>query len=345
MPNFLSIVMPTIADLINVFGALLQIIIFSIFFYVFLRFLRGTPGFLMLSVLILIPILSGFANLFELKELQWVITGIISNLFMFLLVIFQAEIRRFMAFIAKTRLRWFRILSTRRKVHNQALIIDELVDAICLFTVNPKWFIFVEGDAENRRRMKKAPYNTGALIAIECEPRLTEFIENGVRIDAKMTSILLQTIFHKGGPLHDGGVIIRNGKIAAAACQFPQAAEADDNSPLHTRHNAATGLAQLVPDIVVIVVSEENGNVSVTNKDGTLKVMENPAELKEILYERLDTKEKPEKKKKEGKKFNIPQMVVDIIDKVVEQDDDTEKENKETQELKESLSPENNKKN
>ena len=169
-------------------------------------------------------------------------------------------------------------------------MIDEIIDAVCAFTTRPNW-----RSPTTPGKLKTVYYNTGALIALELAPRLNEYIEKGVEINAKVSSLLLQTIFFKSTPLHDGGVIIRNEQIAAAACQFPLSLDVRTQT-VHTRHSAAIGLSEQVGEAIVIVVSEETGAVSVTIRPGELQIMDTPQQLRKFLQEKLRVLPKDEEK-------------------------------------------------
>ena len=102
----------------------------------------------------------------------------------------------------------------------------------------------------------------GALIVIERTTKLGEYINSGVVVDAEMSTHILKNIFFNKAPLHDGAVIVRNNRVYAAGCFLPLSTHEDINLELGTRHRAAIGLSEL-SDAVVIVVSEETGNISV----------------------------------------------------------------------------------
>jgi diadenylate cyclase len=108
-----------------------------------------------------------------------------------------------------------------------------------------------------------APLKTGALIVMERETGLDDVINTGTILDAEVTAPLLTTIFHHGTPLHDGAVVIRNGRIAAAECTLPLSDTANAaNANVHMRHRAAMGVSEN-SDAVVVVVSEETGTISI----------------------------------------------------------------------------------
>ncbi len=266
----------------EVFANIFQIVILALFFYMVMRLLRGTPGLLMLGVVVVvIPTLSLAANFFQLEVLQWLLQNISESLPIMLIIIFHSEIRRLLAFVGRHRLRVFQRLLSEKKKQRAIDMIEEIVDAVCAFTTRPNW-----RSPKTPNKLKNVFQNTGALIAIELAPRLNEYIEKGVEINAKVNSLLLQTIFYNGTPFHDGGIIIRNEQVAAAACQFPLSSSARNQS-VHTRHSAAIGLSEQVADAVVIVVSEETGTVSATFKQGELQVMDTPRQLDKLLRQKL----------------------------------------------------------
>ncbi|MFA6930407.1 MAG: diadenylate cyclase [Lentisphaeria bacterium] len=303
----------------QIIGDLFQIIILTLFFYLILRLLRGTPGLLMLGVVVVaIPTMNILAYLLELNVLEWLLSRMLTIMPIFLLIVFQSEIRRLLTFLGRHRFRIFKRLASEKKKQTQLTMIDELVDCVCSFTVHPHW-VWSKVERSSKGKVKKVFYNTGALMAIEAAPRLNEYIERGIPIDAKVSSLLLQTIFFKGTPLHDGGVIIRNGMIAAAACQFPSATILDGR-PIHTRHNAAIGLSEQVPDAIVIVVSEESGNISVTTRQGHLEVMESPRQFRKFLCRRLGIREERQSVSEPVKNRTVTWVLDKILSHVREDD-------------------------
>ena len=121
----------------------------------------------------------------------------------------------------------------------------------------------------------------GALMVIERSTKLGDFIRSGVEIDSVVSPFVLKNIFFNKAPLHDGAVILRNGRIAAAGCFLPLSTKEDIDKDLGTRHRAAIGLTE-VSDAVVIIVSEETGKISLA-VGGTLERNYNYATLKQAL--------------------------------------------------------------
>jgi diadenylate cyclase len=170
---------------------------------------------------------------FDLTELSRVLDYLLAGLVLATLVIFQPELRRGLMLLGRSRV-W------RYLVHN-----------------SPELALRLANVAESLARE-----NVGALIAVQREVGLTTYIESGERLDAEVSSELIRTVFFPRSPLHDGALILCDGRIAAAACQLPLGqipARAD--SHLGMRHRAALGLSEET-DAVVLVVSEETGRVS-----------------------------------------------------------------------------------
>jgi diadenylate cyclase len=216
--------------------------------YVFLRFLRRTvaggifrgPG-LLVWVLVL-----GFfllVRVLHFDVLDYLLSRAVLILLMGLIVIFQPEFRHGLARLGEMRL--FTGL-LRRKGHEKAheiRAVDEVMAAVTSF----------------------AKRQTGALIAIERSLDLTPYIDTGVRLDALIRAETLDTIFSTETILHDGAVIVRGDRIAAAGCLLPLTERPDLARRYGTRHRAAIGLSEQ-SDAVVVVVSEETGSVHVAER-------------------------------------------------------------------------------
>jgi diadenylate cyclase len=128
---------------------------------------------------------------------------------------------------------------------------------------------------------KLAGRKIGCLIALERETKLKTYIDSGVAIDGKITSELIQSIFVPISPLHDGGIIIRNDRILAAACLFPLSENIHLSKIIGTRHRAALGLTEQT-DAVAVMVSEETGNISIA-ADGRFIPIVNKERFSNIL--------------------------------------------------------------
>ena len=211
---------------------LVQIAALACAYYYILLFFRGTRGAqVLVGLVLLIAVLIGLTNVFNLDELNWIISRLSVYLAIAVVIIFQPEIRRALSEVGKQPS--FGVPPEERTA------VEHVVQA-------------VESLAEHR---------VGALIAIEREIATRTIQESGIKLDAKVTPELLASIFYPHTPLHDGGVIIRGNRIVAAGCVFPLSQKADLHRELGTRHRAAIGLSEET-DAVVIVVSEETGAIS-----------------------------------------------------------------------------------
>ncbi|NQU41285.1 MAG: TIGR00159 family protein [Lentisphaerae bacterium] len=213
---------------------LVQVAVLSCAFYYIFLFFRGTRGAqVLVGLALVIIVMIGLTRLFNLDELNWLLSRFSVYLAVALLIIFQPEIRRALAELGKQPAF---VVPVDRKT-----VVDNIVTA-------------VEQLAEHR---------IGALIAIEREIGTRAIQESGVRIDTQVIPDLLATIFFPHTPLHDGGVIISGGRIMAARCIFPLSQRTELHRQLGTRHRAAIGLSEET-DAVIVVVSEETGTISVS---------------------------------------------------------------------------------
>jgi diadenylate cyclase len=221
------------------FRDLVEIVILAMTIYAILRFLGTTRGSAVVRGLVLIVVgvflvAQIIITSLDLSELGRVLDYLLTTVVMALLVIFQPELRR--GLLVLGRYRMFRYLMPD---HTSPL-----------------------GDRLAEAALTLARDSIGALIAIQRELTLAPYIESGDRLDSEVTVSLLRTIFMPKTPLHDGAVIIVNGRIAAAACQLPLSQPPDNTSPhMGMRHRAAIGLSEDT-DAVLLVVSEETGRIS-----------------------------------------------------------------------------------
>lgn len=244
----------------------LQILILSAGIYVFLRFVQTTRGsrlvrgLIFTTVLVAVGLL-GLTRVLELEHLGHILQSVAGVLVILLVVLFQPELRRGIAQLGERSLvgRLIRRLSRDS--------INEVVQA-------------VQSMASRRQ---------GALIAIECETSLDPYIEGGVKVDAAVHRLLLESIFYPGATLHDGAVVIRKDRVAAAACLFPLTENIQIARSTGTRHRAALGLADET-DAVTIAVSEETGQVSIARHSQIQGVP--PSRLEQVLRDVLGTPEK-----------------------------------------------------
>jgi diadenylate cyclase len=225
-----------------------------------MRFLRGTRGARLVkgAVLLLATLYVGIRLLqgYGWDRIEWLYGKFLLFAFVALIVAFQPELRRALIQIGQTRL-----FKTARGQ------LDAMIDAL----VESAAFL-------SRNRI-------GAVIAVERSVGLGTLLESGQVIDSKVSASLLNTIFYPGSPLHDMGVVLRNGRLAAAGCQFPLAESEELDPSLGSRHRAALGLSQ-DSDAVVLVISEETGRISIA-VEGQLYLGLELDDLREMLIRLL----------------------------------------------------------
>lgn len=245
------------------------LILAALLFYIY-RFIRNRrAGRLAIGLLFVVAVMLLSVAL-NLKALKFVLQNFYQVGMIAIIVIFQSDLRAALERFGTTPIKGLKSLNAgdMKKIVEMADVLSEAADAL-------------------------ARTRTGALITIERNTKLGEYLGQGVILNAEMSSPLLRNIFVNKAPLHDGAVIIRDRRIYAAGCYLPLSGK-DVNKDLGTRHRAALGLSE-VSDAVVIVVSEETGTISIA-VDGELERNFNYATLKQRLVGYLVPDEGPVRK-------------------------------------------------
>ena len=206
--------------------------------YQLLRLLRGTQGTQIVVGLILLAVVGVVSSSLNLVLLSWLFKNATVYIVIAILLMFQPELRRAMDQLGRIGHIGRPLSSFNARQYNQA--ISEAIRAA------------------ERLSIKR----TGALIAFEREVGLEDYAATGVRINGEVSAEMLQSIFYPNSPLHDGAVIVRGDRIVAAGCLLPLPEDGSVRERLGTRHRAALGLS-MASDALVLVVSEETGNISV----------------------------------------------------------------------------------
>ena len=262
----------TVKDGIDIF--LLTLILYFIY-----RFIRNRRAGKLLMGLVLILVLSMAAEALDLHALHFVFGDFRQIGLIAILILFQPELRSVLEKVGGTPFSSFHNITA--DFRDPATTKAEF-DAICTA-------------AKDLAREK-----VGALIVIERSTNLEEYIKSGVYVDAALSPHILRNLFFNKAPLHDGAVIIRKGRVCAAGCFLPLSTNQDINKDLGTRHRAAIGLSE-VSDAIVIVVSEETGNISVS-VNGNLERNFNYTSLKQTLISMMmpeSEEEQPHKNKRQ----------------------------------------------
>jgi uncharacterized protein (TIGR00159 family) len=215
----------------------LDILIVAFCIYQLLLIFRGTRATQILVVLVVLYLASHAALQIGLLTVNWVLQNLLGAWVLLMIIIFQPELRRVLAGVGK--MNFLRVFSRRGEAH----MIDELA----------------------RSAVSLASKRSGAIIVLERETKLDGYIEPGVNLDSLISRRLLESIFFSYSPLHDGAVIINNGRIVAASCFLPLSLSPEASRDFGTRHRAAIGITEET-DAVAIVVSEETGTISVAHE-------------------------------------------------------------------------------
>lgn len=240
---------------------LFEIAIISFLMYEILVWIKNTRAWTLLKGLLVIMAFSIVAVLLRLTTILWILKNITTIAVTALLVVFQPELRKALEQLGS------------QNIFSNILSLDDGKDSSGFNdrTINE----LVRGTFE------MAKVKTGALMVIERETSLKEIERTGIEINGLVTSQLLINIFEHNTPLHDGAVVIRGNRVAAATCYLPLSDNMNINKALGTRHRAAVGVSEST-DSLTIVVSEETGRVSVA-QGGELTKVSDGEELRKIL--------------------------------------------------------------
>lgn len=214
---------------------LLDILIVAVAIYQLLLIFRGTKALEMILGLALVYLAARVSFKAGLLTVNWILQNLLAVWFLLLIIIFQPELRRALANFGQ-RSAILRAFARAGEAHT----IDELV----------------------RTAVGLSAKKVGALVVIERETRLADYVDVGVDVDATLSRHLLETLFFPNSPLHDGAVIVARGRVASAGCFLPLTLNPAVSKDLGTRHRAAIGITEET-DAVAVVVSEETGIISV----------------------------------------------------------------------------------
>ncbi|MDP8255981.1 MAG: diadenylate cyclase CdaA [Candidatus Alcyoniella australis] len=242
----------TFADLAGGLVTVVDILLVAYVIYRLILIVKGTRATQILLGLALLLVVQWVAIKLEMKVVNFILASFLTNFILVIVVLFQSEIRRALARVGKAPFFGSHEMQSTE-------LVSELVQTVSTLA--------------NRR--------IGAIIAIERDTGLKEYIDDAVKMDAAVNKDLLTAIFMPSSPIHDGAVVIRSGRIVAAGTFFPLATDIEIEKDLGTRHRAALGISE-ESDSVVIVVSEERGEATVV-VDGTLRPVTSPEDLRMML--------------------------------------------------------------
>lgn len=246
-----------VAALVNIVDVLLVWFVF----YKIITIIKGTKAVQLLKGIFVLIIARVLTEFFGLNTLLWMMDQVLPFGFLAIIIIFQPELRRALEQLGRGRLF---ARTTMQEEEERDRLIEAFMKSVSYMA---------------KRRI-------GALISVEKETGLSEYIETGTPMNSIITSELLINIFIPNTPLHDGAVIVQKNRIAAAGCYLPLSESAFISKELGTRHRAAIGLSE-VTDAVTVIVSEETGAVSITANgdiDRNLSMEEFEARLRKAWF-------------------------------------------------------------
>lgn len=244
--------------------SILDVVVVAVVIYQLLMLIKGTRAVQLLKGILVLLIVSNGADFLHLGTIRWLLDKVWQMMFIALPVVFQPELRRALEQLGRGKFFARHPLT----LGNEALerLTEEMVRCTQVLSKN----------------------RIGALIVLERETGVQDFVETGIKIDGMVSSEFLVNIFIPNTPLHDGAVIIRGDRVAAAGCFLPLSENPNIQKELGTRHRAAIGLTE-VSDALTIVVSEETGAISVAI-DGSLTRFLDDKMLRDLLTRELKKK-------------------------------------------------------
>ncbi len=251
------------------FFDIIDIAVVTYLIYKCICFFRDTRATQLVKGIVILLIVWIVSQWFGLVTMKWLLYKLFDSALILAVILFHPELRRALERVGQSRINPF---LRGNGVNNEAL--DKTISAVCK----------AAGNMQDQK--------VGALIVCEKHTQLGEIVNTGTLIDADVSSTLISSLFFPNSPLHDGAVIIRDNKIAAAGCILPLVQSNSLNNALGTRHRAAIGISE-ASDAVVIVVSEETGTISIAENgilDRNFNTVTLYAELSKRLMQENETK-------------------------------------------------------
>lgn len=249
---------------------IIDILIVAVVVYKLLGLIKQTRAEQLFKGVLLLVVATFLSDLFNLHTINWILKGTVALGAVAILVVFQPELRRGLEYLGRSKFvnAPFEQMDKEKGKH----ITSNIVKAI---------------DSFSRDRV-------GALIVFERQTNLTDIMESGTIVDAEISDQILGNIFYEGAPLHDGAVIIRDGRVYAAGCVLPLTRNNSISKELGTRHRAGIGITEN-SDALTLIVSEETGIISMA-EDGQLSRFLDVKTVEKILlnmYMNIDEGSRP----------------------------------------------------
>lgn len=267
----------------NFMSDLLDILLVAIVIYETIKLMRGSRTFQLIKGIAFLAVIYILVKVFQMEASEYLLSVLFENALIILVVLFSPELRKILERFGRQSIKGFSLFNFKNGIDYEKTVTNTVND-FCKASVD------------------MSETKTGALVVFEKDAPLQDIINTGTVLDAQSSSELFNGLFFKNSALHDGAVVVREGKIYAAGCILPLTQNSSLDSELGTRHRAAIGMSEH-SDAVVVVVSEETGYVSVAKNGELIRNVTN-GNLREILLSELVvSKEKSNNDKNKVKKL------------------------------------------
>lgn len=267
----------------NFMSDLFDIFLVTIVIYEIIKIIRGTRTFQLVKGVVFLAITYFIVKVLNMEASEYLLSMLFENALIILVVLFSPELRKILERMGRQSISGFSFFGLKNGVDYEKTVSD-MVNEFCKAVAD------------------MSESKTGALVVFEKETALQDIADTGTILDARASQELFNSLFFKNSALHDGAVVVRDGKIYAAGCILPLTQNSSLASELGTRHRAAIGMSE-AGDAVVVVVSEETGSVSVA-KNGELTRNVATGDLRETLLNEIISPVKTNSKKKKSNKKN-----------------------------------------
>lgn len=273
----------------------LDILVVACLVYYIVKLFKETRAGQLLKGMAALGLIYLVAAIAELQTLQFIMNTVISTGVLALVILFQPELRRALERLAQTRLGSLKkLLSNSDDNEEQRAATSNCIDVVC----------------EACKSLSKT--RTGALMVFERETKLGEIIKTGTVVDAEPSTELIGNLFYVNTPLHDGAMVIRDGRLYASGCFLPLSQNYTISKEMGTRHRAALGMSEN-SDAVVVVVSEETGTISIA-ENGVIERNFTPENLRRRLRKELLLKQEDgDKGDKEEEKSALSTLLKKVM--------------------------------
>lgn len=265
----------------NFTSDLLDVLLVAFVIYEGVKILRGSRSFQVVKGIIILFVVFTIVKVANMEASEFLLTKLFENGLLILVILFAPELRSVLERFGRQSIKDFFKFSLRSE-SDQQKVLNDTVNSFC------------------KAADDMSETYTGALVVFERNSILKEIAQTGTMIDASSSTELFNSLFFKNSALHDGAVIVREGRIFAAGCILPLTQNSALDSELGTRHRAAIGITEQT-DAIAVVVSEENGSISVA-KNGALTRGVTSASLREILLKEMVVQQDDSANQKKSKK-------------------------------------------